>query len=81
MGTFFWRLQLSTLCDFDHLGGLVPCAFGDILHLLDNIVAFKHFAKDDMLAIEPPVMYRQYKGRCVLAQKATYPVIAVVMKN
>ena len=58
MGTFFWRIQLSTLCDFDDLRGLVSCALGHIFNLLDDIVAFKHFAEDDVLAIKPAMISR-----------------------
>ncbi len=63
MGTFFWRLQFSTLCDFDDLGGLVPCTFGNVFNLLNDIVTFKHFAKDDMLTVEPTEMDRQYRSQ------------------
>jgi hypothetical protein len=53
VNTFFRHLQLSTLCDLDWFGWLVARALWYILDLVNNLVTLKHFAKDDMAAIEP----------------------------
>ncbi len=54
MGTFVRLLQLAALYDFDCLEWVIPRAFRDILHLLDDVIAFENFSEDDVLAIEPP---------------------------
>lgn len=72
-------LQFSALCDLDCLCGSVTTALGDVLDVLDNVVALEDLAKDDVTAIEPPTRVSVIE----LTQKSgnTHEVIAVVMKN
>lgn len=53
MGTFFGFLVFPTLCYLDLLLGLIPTSFWNVLHLLNDIVAFKYLAEDYVFAIEP----------------------------
>lgn len=53
VSTFFWWLQLSTLCDLHDGGRLVPSAFRHVLNLLNDVVALKNLAKNNVLAVEP----------------------------
>lgn len=53
MDTFSGHFQLSTLDDLNRLQRLVAWSLGDILNFVDDVVSFKHFAKDDVAAIEP----------------------------
>lgn len=53
MQTFCWDLELAALCDGDGLLGLVAAALWHVLNLLDDLVALKHLAEDDVLAVEP----------------------------
>lgn len=56
VATFLWftfHLQFTTLDNLDLLSGSVIAALGNILNLLDDIVALKDFAKDNVHSIEP----------------------------
>lgn len=53
VATFFWLLQLAALGDLDLFRRLVSHALGHIFDLLDDVVSFQHFPKDDMLPIQP----------------------------
>jgi hypothetical protein len=53
MQTFCGNLELAALGDCDALLGLVAAALGHVLDLLDDLVALKDLAEDDVLAIEP----------------------------
>ena len=53
MATFFGFLKLAAFRNFDHVGGFVAHALGHVLHLLDNIIAFKDFPEDNMFTIQP----------------------------
>ena len=50
----FLHLELSALRNLDRLGGSVTTTLGDVLDLLDDIVALKDLAKHNVTAIEPP---------------------------
>jgi len=71
--------QLSALGNLDVRRGAVTTALGDVLDLLDDVVALEDFAEDDVTAIQPPTTC-QY---CSFYQSPnqTHAVIAVVMKN
>jgi hypothetical protein len=51
--TFLGHLELSALGNLDGLYGLVTRALGHVLNLVDDLVAFKNLAEDDVAAIEP----------------------------
>jgi hypothetical protein len=51
--TFLGHLELSALGNLDRLDRLVASALGHVLNLVDNLVALKNLAKDDVAAIEP----------------------------
>lgn len=51
--TFIRDLQLPTLLDFDLLVWLVATVLGLILDLLNDFVALKDLAEDDVAAVEP----------------------------
>ena len=53
MQTFCGDLELAALGDGDALLGLVAAALWHVLDLLDDLVALKDLAEDDVLAIEP----------------------------
>ena len=53
MDTFWGHLQLAALGDLDRLLGLVARRRLGLLDLLDNLVALKHLAEDDVAAVEP----------------------------
>ena len=55
VNTFWGNFELAALGDLDSLSRLITCGSLYILNLLDNIVAFKDFAKNDVSAIEPPL--------------------------
>ena len=55
MYTFSRHFQLPTLGDRDFFLGLVARILCDVLDLVHDIVTFKDFAKDNVLAIEPAV--------------------------
>jgi hypothetical protein len=48
-----FKLQLPALDDLDSLGGLVVGALGDVLNLLNDIVALKDLAENDVATIKP----------------------------
>ena len=48
-------LQLSTIRDLDHLLGLVATALGHVLDRLDDLVALKDLAEDNVAAIKPAI--------------------------
>ena len=50
----FLHLELSTLCNLDRIRGPVTTTLGDVLDLLDDVVALKDLAKHNVTAIEPP---------------------------
>lgn len=50
---FVATFELPTLGDLDRFGRLVPHAFWHILNLLDHIITFQDFTKDNMLAVQP----------------------------
>lgn len=52
MDTFFWYGELAALGNLDGRFGLVSASLGDVLDSLDNLVALKDFAKDNVLAVE-----------------------------
>lgn len=47
------HLQLAALHDLDGVLGLVAGALGDVLDLVDNVVALEDLAEHDVLAIQP----------------------------
>lgn len=53
MNTFLWYLELSALGDLDSLDGLVAGSLGDVLDLLDDLVALEDLAENDVATIEP----------------------------
>ncbi len=53
MGTFFRHLQFSRLCDLDSLGGLISSTLGDVLDLLNDIVALQNLPEDNVLSVQP----------------------------
>jgi hypothetical protein len=53
VNTFLGYLELTALGNLDGLDGLVAAALGDVLNLVDNLVALKDLAEDDVAAIEP----------------------------
>lgn len=53
MQTFCGNLELAALGDSDSILGLVAASLGHVLDLLDDLVALKDFAEDDVLAIQP----------------------------
>lgn len=55
MDTFFGDLQLAALSDLDSLDGLVARLGGDVLDLLDDLIALKDLAENDVAAIKPTV--------------------------
>lgn len=52
---FLLLLELSTLDNLDLIRGAIITALGDVLDLLDDVVALKDFAEDDVTAIQPTV--------------------------
>ena len=65
MDTFSRDLQLAALDDLDGLGGLVARLGLGVLDLLNDLIALKNLAKDNVSAIEPPVC-----NRCVSNEDA-----------
>lgn len=53
VNTFRWDLELSALGNLDCLDRLVARALGDVLDLLDDVVALEDFTEDDVAAVEP----------------------------
>lgn len=53
MYTFSRHFQLPTLGDRDFFLGLVARILCDVLDLVHDVITFKDFAKDNVLAIEP----------------------------
>jgi len=53
VNTFLWNLEFPALRDLDRLDWLVALALGNILNLVDNLVAFEDFSKHNVAAIEP----------------------------
>lgn len=53
MNTFRGHLELSALHNLDRLGRSILCALGDVLNLVNDVVTFEDFSKDDVTAIEP----------------------------
>lgn len=53
MYTFLGHLELAALSNLDCFGGLVTGTLGHVLNLLDDIVALKDLAEDNMAAVEP----------------------------
>jgi hypothetical protein len=53
VNTFLWYLELSALGNLDGLDGLVAGTLGHVLNLVDDLVALKDLAEDDVAAIEP----------------------------
>lgn len=53
VNTFRWDLELSALGNLDRLDRLVAGSLGDVLDLLDDIVALEDLAEDDVAAVEP----------------------------
>jgi hypothetical protein len=51
--TFLGHLELSALGNLDSLDRLVASALGHVLNLVDNLVALKNLAEDNVAAIEP----------------------------
>lgn len=56
MDTFGGHRQLSALDDLDGLLGPVTRLGLDVLDLVDDIVALKDLAEDDVATIEPAVL-------------------------
>lgn len=52
MNTFFGNRQLSALDNLDREVGFVAGSL-DVLDLLDDVVALKDLAEDDVLAVQP----------------------------
>jgi hypothetical protein len=50
--TFFWNWDLATLYDSDCLCWLVSWVLWDVLNLLDDVVALKDFAEDNVSAVK-----------------------------
>lgn len=56
-------LGLVLLLEFSALGNLdvrrraVTTALGDVLNLLDDVIALKDFAEDNVTAVQPPIRY------------------------
>ena len=80
VNTFCRYLQLSALYNRHGLGWTVAGAFWNVLNLVDDIIAFENFAKDNVTAIKPPVMQASVPKQSYQGRRA-YPVITVVMKN
>ena len=57
MNTFRRNLQLAALDNLDRLLRLVAGLSLDVLDLVDNVVALEDLAKDDVTAIEPPLIF------------------------
>jgi hypothetical protein len=53
MLTAFFDRKLAAVRNLDHLHRLVAGAFGHVLDLVDDLIAFEDFAEDDVAAIEP----------------------------
>lgn len=53
VATFFRLFELPTLGDLDLFRRLVSHAFRHVLNLLDDIVPFQNFSKDNVLAVQP----------------------------
>ena len=51
--TFFWNLQLATLGNLHLLLWLVTWVLLRVLDLVDDAIALKNFAEDNVTAIEP----------------------------
>ena len=51
--TFFWNWKFSAFHDLDRCFRTIARVLGNILYLLNNVIAFKHLAEDVMTAIEP----------------------------
>jgi hypothetical protein len=54
--TFGRNLELAALGDLDRLHGLVTGRGLDVLDLLNNVVALKDLAEDNVATIEPAVL-------------------------
>lgn len=48
-------LELSALGNLDLVRRAVTAALGDILDLLDDLIALEDFTEDDVTAIQPPI--------------------------
>lgn len=72
MNTFRGYLELSALYNLDCLGRPILCALCDVLNLVNDVIAFEDFSKDDVTAIEPAMVYqsreaqKRSKGDCSL---------------
>lgn len=64
----FLHLELSALRNLDRLGGSITTTLGDVLDLLDDVVALKDLAKHNVTAIEPPRITSKY---CCLLKNRT----------
>jgi hypothetical protein len=51
--TFLGHLELSALGNLDSLHRLVAAALGHVLNLVDDLVALKNLAEDNVAAVEP----------------------------
>ncbi len=71
VNTFLWHLKFSTLGDSDRFGWLVAGTFGHVLDLVNNLIAFKHLAEDDMTPIKPAEQICQYNQLDAATQALT----------
>jgi hypothetical protein len=55
VNTFFWNFELPTLDDLDGLCWLVSRLLWNLLDFLDDLVAFKDLAEDNVLAVKMAV--------------------------
>jgi hypothetical protein len=53
VNTFRWDLELSALGNLDCLDRLVAGTLGDVLDLVNDIIALKDLAEDNVAAVEP----------------------------
>jgi hypothetical protein len=95
--TFRGNRQLAALGDLDRLGRLVTRLGLRVLNLLYHLVTLENLAEDDVLAIEPPVLFASVTENpfsfflflsfflffffFFLLGATTYEVTMVVMKN
>ena len=79
MYTFSRHFQLPTLGDRDLFLGLIARVLCDVLDLVHNVITFKDFSKDNVLAVEPA--YERLVDVRVPNLWFTYLVMIVVMKN
>jgi len=56
VNTFFGHFELSALDDCHLLDRFVACSFCHVFNRGHDLVALKHFSKDNVLAIEPAFM-------------------------